>query len=101
MRILRSAFFTGFAFSIGCAASLVQAQTTITIATVDNDDMIQMQALSSNFTEENPGIELNWVTLDENVLRQRVTTDIATNSGRFDIVTIGTYEVQSPLRPLL
>jgi len=27
------------------------------------------------------------------VLRQKVTTDIATKSGQYDILTIGTYEV--------
>jgi sorbitol/mannitol transport system substrate-binding protein len=32
------------------------------------------------------------VTLEENVLRQRVTTDITTNGGQFDIMTIGMYE---------
>lgn len=30
--------------------------------------------------------------LEENVLRQRVTTDIATKGGQFDIVTIGALE---------
>jgi ABC-type glycerol-3-phosphate transport system substrate-binding protein len=30
--------------------------------------------------------------LEENVLRERVTTDIATNGGQFDIMTIGGYE---------
>ena len=33
------------------------------------------------------------MTLEENVLRQRVTTDIATKGGQFDVMTIGTYEV--------
>ncbi len=33
------------------------------------------------------------MTLEENVLRQRVTTDIATKGGQFDVLTIGTYEV--------
>ena len=32
------------------------------------------------------------MTLEENVLRQRVTTDITTNGGQFDIMTIGMYE---------
>ncbi|KAA3624292.1 MAG: extracellular solute-binding protein [Proteobacteria bacterium] len=91
--MLKSVLFSSIAFSIVCVASLAQAQTSIAIATVNNDDMIRMQALSATFTEENPDIELNWVTLEENVLRQRVTTDIATGSGRFDVVTIGTYEV--------
>ena len=27
------------------------------------------------------------------MLRQRLTTDIATKGGQFDVVTIGTYEV--------
>jgi sorbitol/mannitol transport system substrate-binding protein len=33
------------------------------------------------------------VTLEENVLRERVTTDIATKGGQYDVMTIGTYEV--------
>src|SRR5690606_304265 len=64
---------------------------TLTIATVNNGDMVRMQGLSSQFTEET-GIELNWVVLEENTLRQNVTTDIATNGGQYDIMTIGTYE---------
>jgi len=37
---------------------------------------------------------VKWVTLEENVLRQRAsTTDIATKGGQFDVLTIGTYEV--------
>ena len=45
-----------------------------------------------DFTAKNPDIKVEWVTLEENVLRQRVTTDIATKGGQFDIMTIGTYE---------
>ncbi|MCF4987698.1 ABC transporter substrate-binding protein, partial [Pseudomonas syringae] len=37
-------------------------------------------------------IKLNWVVLEENVLRQRLTTDIATKGGQFDVLTIGMYE---------
>ncbi len=55
--------------------------------------MIRMQGLTGDFTEKNPDITVNWVTLEENVLRQRVTTDIATKGGQYDIMTIGTYEV--------
>ncbi|SFE77666.1 ABC transporter substrate-binding protein [Roseivivax sediminis] len=75
-------------------AGLAAAQeTTLTIATVNNGDMIRMQGLTDDFTEQNPDIALEWVTLEENVLRQRVTQDIATNGGQFDVMTIGTYEV--------
>jgi sorbitol/mannitol transport system substrate-binding protein len=75
------------------SASQVLAQTTLTIATVNNGDMIRMQGLADDFTAQNPDIELEWVTLEENVLRQNVTTDIATGGGQYDVITIGTYEV--------
>lgn len=66
---------------------------SITIATVNNGDMVRMQKLTDDFTKKNPDIQLNWVTLEENVLRERVTTDIATKGGQYDVMTIGTYEV--------
>jgi len=69
------------------------AKETITIATVNNGDMITMKELSSDFTSKNPDIDLKWVTLEENILRQRVTTDVATRGGQYDVMTIGTYEV--------
>ena len=77
------------ALSIALATSA--SAETLTIATVNNGDMIRMQALSSEFTAAS-GIDLNWVVLEENTLRQNVTTDIATNGGQYDVMTIGTYE---------
>ncbi|OHV86528.1 sugar ABC transporter substrate-binding protein, partial [Mesorhizobium sp. ORS 3428] len=63
----------------------------ITVATVNNGDMIIMQKLSSEW-EKATGNKVNWVVLEENVLRERVTTDIATKAGQFDVMTIGGYE---------
>ena len=60
----------------------------LTIATVNNSDMIIMQKLSPQW-EKQSGHKLNWVVLEENVLRQRVTTDIASKGGQFDFITIG------------
>lgn len=90
---------------IAVAATSAQAQTTLTIGTVNNSDMIRMQGLTPEFEKAHPDIKLNWVTLEENILRQRVTTDIATGGGQFDVMTIGTYEVpiwakQEWLKPL-
>ena len=91
-----------------CAVSALAVPVgaeTLTIATVNNGDMIRMQKLASDFTTKNPDIQLEWVTLEENILRQRVTTDIATKGGQYDVVTVGNYEVpiwarQNWLRPL-
>lgn len=81
-----------------CAAAVSLLLTTgaasaenLTIATVNNGDMIRMQGLTDDFTAET-GHTVEWVTLEENVLRQRVTTDITTKGGAFDIMTIGMYE---------
>ena len=81
------------AFAAVALMSGAMAETRLTIATVNNGDMIRMQKLTDDFTRMNPDIALNWVTLEENVLRQKVTTDIATKSGQYDVLTIGTYEV--------
>ena len=76
--------FVGFA---GVDASAEE----ITVATVNNNDMIVMQKLAPKW-EEATGNKINWVVLEENVLRQRTTQDISTNGGSFDIVFIGAYE---------
>ena len=78
------------ATALGLIATAANAET-ITIATVNNGDMIRMQGLTDDFTAKT-GHEVEWVTLEENVLRQRVTTDITTKGGQFDIMTIGMYE---------
>jgi sorbitol/mannitol transport system substrate-binding protein len=86
----RIALATSALIALTAASSPGQAET-ITIATVNNADMIIMQRLSSQW-EQDTGNTLNWVVLEENVLRQRVTTDIATQGGQFDVITIGSYE---------
>ena len=76
-----------------CGLSAGAFAESITVATVNNGDMIRMQGLMSDFNAKHPDIQVNWVTLEENALRQQVTTDIATGGGQFDVLTIGTYEV--------
>ncbi|EAR51327.1 ABC sorbitol/mannitol transporter, periplasmic binding protein, partial [Oceanicola granulosus HTCC2516] len=80
------------ALTAGAAFAEAHA-TTLTIATVNNGDMVRMQGLTDDFNEQHPDIMLEWVTLEENVLRQNVTTDISTGGGQYDVITIGTYEV--------
>jgi sorbitol/mannitol transport system substrate-binding protein len=79
------------AAALACAAGAASA-ATVTIAVVNNPDMLEMKKLSSEFEKANPDIKLNWVVLEENVLRQRATTDITTGSGQFDVMMIGAYE---------
>ena len=83
---------TTFAGSLFAVSTMSYAATELVIATVNNGHMVEMQKLSGEFESANPDIKLKWVTLEEGVLRSRVTTDIATKGGQFDIMTIGMYE---------
>ena len=80
------------AFAVAAIAPIAAKAATVTIATLNNPDMIELKKLSPAFEKANPDIQLKWVILEENVLRQRATTDITTNSGQFDVMAIGTYE---------
>src|SRR6201987_5295800 len=84
IEILITILFTGV-----CA---IAEQKSVTICTVNNPDMIELKKLSPKFEEKNPDIKLNWVIVEENVARQRITTDVSAGSGQFDIVFIGLYE---------
>ncbi len=82
---------TALGVMAGLSVSSAANAEEITIATVNNADMITMQELAPAW-EESTGNKINWVVLEENVLRQRTTTDIATGGGSFDIMFIGAYE---------
>lgn len=83
------------ALLLSCAlAGPVLAVTEIVVATVNNEHMIEMQRLTPLFERAHPDIRVKWVTLEENVLRQRVASDIVRGSGEFDVMTIGMYETQ-------
>ncbi len=68
-------------------------KTEVTLATVANPQMEDMAKLAKVFEKDNPTITVNFVVLPENQLRDRITQDVATKGGQFDIVTVGTYEV--------
>ncbi len=83
---------TSLALAFGLSTAFAVQATDLVVATVNNGHMIEMQKLTKHFEAANPDIHVKWVTLEEGVLRQRVTTDIATKGGQFDVMTIGMYE---------
>ena len=58
----------------------------LTIAIVNNGHMINMQKVAEAYTAET-GVNLNWVSLEEGVLREQVTSDTAT--GRSEERRVG------------
>src|SRR5512143_1767405 len=73
-------------------ASAQGAPVTLTVTVVNNPDQRRLLELADKFQSAYPNIKISFLMLPENELRDRVTTDITTGAGSFDIVQIGTYE---------
>src|ERR1035438_8502943 len=65
---------------------------TVTVAIVSNSQMQDAISLSPLFEHEHPGIHLNFVSLPENEARAKITADVSTQGGEFDVVMISNYE---------
>lgn len=81
----------------GCAGTTTETtepeNVTLTLATVNNGQMKDMESLKGEFEALNPGITVNFQVMEEGDLRSSVTADVANAAGQYDIVTIGAYEV--------
>lgn len=65
----------------------------LNIVFINNFDMIELQKLVLVFEKVNFDIKLCWVIMEESVLCQCLIIDIVINSGQFDLMIIGVYEV--------
>ncbi len=102
--ISRRAFLAGTAGGAaalalsGCATGTEQlfsggsSGTTITVAIVSNPQMQDAISLSNLFEQEHPGVHLKFVSLPENEARAKITADVSTQGGEFDVVMISNYE---------
>lgn len=103
MRTRRRSLAVSSAFAVtalalsGCAGAggggQADGDVVLTLATVSNPQMKDMEELKSAFEEDNPGIQVNFVQMEEGDLRAAVTADVASRAGQYDIVTVGAYEV--------
>ncbi|MCF2905508.1 sugar ABC transporter substrate-binding protein [Octadecabacter sp. CECT 8868] len=91
MSIKKTLLTTAVGFSLTAGAAAADGHTELTIAIVNNGHMINMQTVAEAYTEET-GVQLNWVSLEEGVLREQVTSDTATGGGQYDIINIGMQE---------
>ena len=66
--------------------------TTLSVAIVSNSQMQDAISLSHLFESEHPDIHLDFISLPENEARAKITTDVSTQGGEFDVVMISNYE---------
>jgi sorbitol/mannitol transport system substrate-binding protein len=79
--------------AVGAKPATSGATGTVSVAMVGNPQMKELAQLKGDFEASHPGITLNLLVLPEDQVRDKVTTDISTGAGQFDLVTIGMYEV--------
>jgi sorbitol/mannitol transport system substrate-binding protein len=99
LTILTAGFAAAGVVTTGCTVggggtSSSGGEKTISVAVVNNPDMTRMEKLTPTFTAKT-GIKVNFVTLPDQDLRQKVTAAAATKSGLYDVAMISPVEVQS------
>jgi sorbitol/mannitol transport system substrate-binding protein len=66
---------------------------SINVLMVANPQMTDIQKLTADSFTKQTGITVNYTVLPENELRDKVTQDVATQAGQYDVATVGMYEV--------
>jgi sorbitol/mannitol transport system substrate-binding protein len=65
---------------------------SISVLMVGNPQMEDIQKLTADSFTKDTGIKVNFTILPENELRDKVTQEVATGAGQYDLATIGAYE---------
>jgi sorbitol/mannitol transport system substrate-binding protein len=69
------------------------AAQSINVLMVGNPQMEDIAKLTKDSFTKDTGITVNFTVLPENELRDKVTQDVATQAGQYDVATVGAYEV--------
>lgn len=68
-------------------------EKSLNVLMVGNPQMVDIEKLTKDSFTKDTGIKVKYTILPENELRDKVTQDIATKAGQYDVATIGAYEV--------
>ncbi|WP_328767036.1 ABC transporter substrate-binding protein [Streptomyces sp. NBC_00286] len=98
IQVLAAATATGSLLLAGCAGAGGGGTgggdgESINVLMVGNPQMEDIAKLTKSTFTKDTGIKVNFTILPENELRDKVTQDIATQAGQYDVATIGAYEV--------
>lgn len=74
------------------AGSLATGGDTINVLMVNNPQMVELQKLTAKHFTEKTGIKVQFTTLPENDVRDKIGQDFANQAGQYDVATISNYE---------
>jgi sorbitol/mannitol transport system substrate-binding protein len=66
---------------------------SLNVLMVGNNQMLDIEKITKDTFTKDTGIKVNYTVLPENELRDKVTQDVATKAGQYDVATVGAYEV--------
>jgi sorbitol/mannitol transport system substrate-binding protein len=72
--------------------SAAQDEKTINVAIVGNPQMEDIASLTPDLFTAETGINVNYIVLEEQTLREIVTRDVGAGGEQFDVVMIGMFE---------
>jgi sorbitol/mannitol transport system substrate-binding protein len=79
----------------GCAGAggVGGGKNAINVLMVNNPQMIDIQQLTDEFFTKKTGIKVNYTVLPENDVRDKISQELSSQAGIYDISTISNYEV--------
>ncbi|WP_432534686.1 ABC transporter substrate-binding protein [Kineococcus arenarius] len=66
---------------------------SISVIMVNNPQMVDLESLTEEHFTAETGIEVNFTTLPENDVRDRITQEFSSQAGQYDVASISNYEV--------
>jgi len=91
---LRAAVAAGAILAAGFGAQEAVAESgRLVIGSVNNAEFVALKDLLPEFNRLYPDIEVEFQLVPENEVRAKITTDVTTQSGIYDLITTGPFEV--------
>jgi sorbitol/mannitol transport system substrate-binding protein len=68
-------------------------RNSINVLMVNNPQMVDIQKLTNEYFTKKTGIKVNYTVLPENDVRDKISQELSSQSGIYDVSTISNYEV--------
>lgn len=83
--------------SAGCTAGwgggVGNSAGSINVLMVNNPQMADLQALTAKFFTPRTGIRVNFTSLPENDVRDKISTEFSSQSGQYDVASLSNFEI--------
>src|ERR1700710_2710510 len=79
----------------GCAGAggTGGGKNSLNVLMVNNPQMVDIQKLTAQYFTKETGIKVNYTVLPENDVRDKISQELSSQAGIYDISTISNYEV--------